>query len=352
MADLEDLTLQNAVRLEGVKTHLSDALRAELIGLRDELKRLLDADDEISALPRREMLELYAELDALLAQSFTALADALLLRLYELARVMSAHESAALSAAGVSDVKTVSAEALSALLDARVLAVEGIYSEPLLAPFVRHYAEAQKARIAAVVRQGVAQGLTNAQIRQRVIGTKKAGYHDGIVGASMRSGDALVRTAVQHVSSAARQAVAEANGDIVSGVRMVATLDSRTSSVCRSLDGRVFPVDSGPRPPFHITCRPSLVLVLRAEYAGRDGPGTRAAADGAVSDGLSYYEWLGKQPVAFQDEVLGRTRGVLFRSGGLSAKQFAALQLDRRFRPRTLDELRELIPEAFRQAGL
>lgn len=168
----------------------------------------------------------------------------------------------------------------------------------------------------------------------------------------MRSGDALVRTAVQHVSSVARQAVAEANADIVAGVRMVATLDSRTSSVCRSLDGRVFPVDSGARPPFHINCRTSFVLVLKAEHAGREAQGKRALAGGAVSDGLSYYEWLGKQPAAFQDEVQGRTRGVLFRSGGLSAKQFAALQLDRRFRPRTLDELRELIPEAFRQAGL
>lgn len=261
-------------------------------------------------------------------------------------------KSRALAAAGAADVKTVSAAALSSLLDARVLAVEGIYSEPLLAPFVRHYADAQKTRIAAVVRQGVAQGLTNAQILQRVIGTKKAGYNDGIVGASVRSGDALVRTAVQHVSSVARQAVAEANADIVAGVRMVATLDSRTSSVCRSLDGRVFPVDSGPRPPFHINCRTSFVLVLKAEYAGREAQGKRASAGGAVSDGLSYYEWLGKQPAAFQDEVLGRTRGALFRSGGLSAKQFADLQLDRHFRPRTLEELRELIPEAFRQAGV
>ena len=256
------------------------------------------------------------------------------------------------AAAGAADVKAVPVAALSALLDARVLAVEGIYSEPLLAPFVRHYADAQKTRIAAVVRQGVAQGLTNAQIRQRVIGTKKAGYNDGIVGASVRSGDALVRMAAQHVSSVARQAVAEENADIVAGVRMVATLDSRTSSVCRSLDGRVFPVDSGARPPFHINCRTSFVLVLKAEYAGREAQGKRASAGGAVSDGLSYYEWLGKQPAAFQDEVLGRTRGALFRSGGLSAKQFADWQLDRRFRPRTLDELRELIPEAFRQAGL
>ena len=111
-------------------------------------------------------------------------------------------KSRALAAAVAADVKTVSAAALSSLLDARVLAVEGIYSEPLLAPFVRHYADAQKTRIAAV----------------------------------------------------ARQAVAEANGDIVAGVRMVATLDSRTSSVCRSLDGRVFPVDSGPRPPVPINC--------------------------------------------------------------------------------------------------
>nr|DAN30180.1 MAG TPA: minor capsid protein [Caudoviricetes sp.] len=352
MADIEDLTLQNAVRLEGVKAHLSAALRERLLALRDGLKRLLDGDDEISALPRRDMQKLYAEIEGVLDGTFSAFADGLHDDLRRLAEIMAAHEAAALSAAGAPAVKTVSAAALASLLDERVLSVEGIYSEPLLDPFIRHYADTQKTRIAAAVRQGVAQGKTNAQIRQLVTGTKKAGYNDGIIGASLRSGDALVRTAVQHVSSSARQAAAEANADIVSGVKMVATLDARTSTLCRSMDGKVFPLDKGPRPPFHINCRTSFALVLKPEYAGRDGQGKRAAAGGAVSDGLSYYEWLQKQPAAFQDEALGRTRGALFRSGGLSAKQFADLQLDRSFRPRTLDELRDLIPEAFRRAGL
>ena len=93
---------------------------------------------------------------------------------------------------------------------------------------------------------------------------------------------------------------------------MVATLDSRTSSVCRSLDGRVFPVDSGPRPPFHINCRTSFVLVLKAEYAGREAQGKRASAGGAVSDGLSYLRMAGKTACGVSGRGAGQNaRGVV-----------------------------------------
>jgi hypothetical protein len=66
----------------------------------------------------------------------------------------------------------------------------------------------------------------------------------------------------------------------------------------------------------------------------------------------TYYNWLKRQSAAFQDETLGPVRGRLFRNGGLSVKRFSELQLDRQFKPLTLDELRALEPAAFKRAGL
>ena len=45
-------------------------------------------------------------------------------------------------------------------------------------------------------------------------------------------------------------------------------------------------------------------------------------------------------------------RGKLSREGGLTAERFAALQLDKNFKPLTLDQLKELEPLAFDRAGI
>jgi hypothetical protein len=76
--------------------------------------------------------------------------------------------------------------------------------------------------------------------------------------------------------------------------------------------------------------------------------------DGAeyVSSKLEYHGWLKTQSAEFQDDVLGPTRGKLLRDGGLTAERFKELQLDKNFRERTLDELRELEPLAFEKAGI
>ena len=79
---------------------------------------------------------------------------------------------------------------------------------------------------------------------------------------------------------------------------------------------------------------------------------TQASKDGQVSADLTYYDWLKTQSKDFQDHVLGQTRADLFRNGGLTAKRFAELNLDRNFQPTTLDEMRRLEPLAFKKANI
>ncbi|KAF1711069.1 phage head morphogenesis protein [Pseudoxanthomonas kalamensis DSM 18571] len=222
----------------------------------------------------------------------------------------------------------------------------------LLAGFIGEWSQAERERVAGAIRLGVAEGQTTAQIVQAVRGTKAAGYADGVLAISARKTEAVVRTAVAHVSASARHETYADNADILAGYMWSATLDQRTSDTCRALDGRIFQFGNGPLPPAHVNCRSSTTPVLKDEWKALTKGAKRSSMDGPVDAGTTYYDWLKRQPAAFQDEVIGPTRGKLLRDGGLSSKRFAELQLDRRWQPLTLEEMRRLEPKAFKRAGL
>jgi SPP1 gp7 family putative phage head morphogenesis protein len=111
----------------------------------------------------------------------------------------------------------------------------------------------------------------------------------------------VVRTSVNQVSNAASKQVYKANEDVTEKYRYVATLDSRTSALCASLDGQEFEYDKGPEPPQHFNCRSTTVAVidwdgLRKKYPKLkfDDPaeGKRAAAGGMVPADTTYGKWL------------------------------------------------------------
>jgi len=100
----------------------------------------------------------------------------------------------------------------------------------------------------------------------------------------------------------------------------VATLDTRTSSICRALDGREFEYGKGPTPPQHFNCRSTTVPVIDYDELGFTPPptGTRASALGQVPADQSYGEWLAKQDLATKAKALGASRVAYFDR--LSAK--------------------------------
>jgi hypothetical protein len=109
------------------------------------------------------------------------------------------------------------------------------------------------------------------------------------------------------VANTASQQVYEANQDITQKYRYVATLDSRTSSICAALDGQEFPYGRGPMPPQHFNCRSTTVPVIDYEALGLIPPaeGKRAASGGMVSSNTNYGQWLKDQPRNVQEDVLG-----------------------------------------------
>ena len=238
------------------------------------------------------------------------------------------------------------------------LTISGPNQGNLLKPFIRDLTERQLNEISGAISAGYYEGATTNQILQRVRGTRAAKFKDGILARTNRNARTIVRTALQHSAEQARQEVWNNNKDIVKKVRWVSTLDGKTSQQCRSLDGRVFPIDKGPRPPIHPNCRSRTVAVLDDRFAFLDKGAERSARNPVtgkatrVNAEKTYYQWLKSQPANFQESVLGKSRAALLRNGGLSADRFSELQLDKNFKPITLDEMKALEPVAFEQAGL
>lgn len=245
------------------------------------------------------------------------------------------------------DIVTPSAEVLNAV----------VTSQPFQGRLLREWVselDANKARrVRDAVRLGVVQGETVDQIVRRVRGTRALNYTDGVMQIGRRGAEAMVRTAVSHTTSAAREKLYEANSDIIAEEVVVGTLDTRTCTYCMGLDGKRFPVGEGPKTPFHIGCRCLRAPVTKSwRELGFDfdelDAGTRASMNGQVSATESYGTWLRKQPAAVQDEALGPTRGKLFRQGKVSIDRFTNRAGDKL----TLDQLRRMDKEAFERAGL
>lgn len=114
------------------------------------------------------------------------------------------------------------------------------------------------------------------------------------MGTSKSNAGRLVMTEQAYFSSAAQK---DCFNDLdVEEYEIVATLDSHTSDICRSLDGKVFKMsDYKPgvtAPPFHVYCRSTTAPHFKDNF----GAGERAArgTDGKtyyVPDDVTYSEW-------------------------------------------------------------
>lgn len=194
----------------------------------------------------------------------------------------------------------------------------------------RGIAEDQAELFGQVVRQGLLTGETTDDIARRLKGRLRFGQKGSVKQIASAGGQAttvannqvvaLVRTSINQVANAASQQVYEANQDITKKYRYIATLDSRTSAICRALDGREFEYGKGPMPPQHFNCRSTTVAVIDYEGLGFEPPreGKRAAAGGMVPTDQSYGQWLAKQSKSTQGQALGKSKVPYFDK--LSAK--------------------------------
>jgi SPP1 gp7 family putative phage head morphogenesis protein len=174
----------------------------------------------------------------------------------------------------------------------------------------------QAERFSQVVRQGLLTGEPTPAIAKRLIGSLQFGEEAKTVKQLIAAGGqatavadnqviALIRTSINQVANTASQQVYEANQDITPRYRYVATLDTRTSAICRALDGKEFEYGKGPMPPQHFNCRSTTVPIIDPDILPPSTTATRASKDGQVPIDQSYGEWLSKQPRSVQADALG-----------------------------------------------
>tara|TARA_R100000482_G_scaffold52829_1_gene18876 strand:- start:77 stop:1222 length:1146 start_codon:yes stop_codon:yes gene_type:complete len=191
------------------------------------------------------------------------------------------------------------------------------------------------------VRNGLIEGQSVNAIVRRLKGRltkEQRGSIDTIIAAGGQATSipnnqirAIVRTTVNQVATAADQIIAAENPDLTEKYRYTAVLDSRTSPICRALDGKVFVHGKGPLPPQHFNCRSVYVNIpigLEREF--------REARE-------DYGEWLNKQDDATKRQVLGPERLALWKG---MVKRFGPSDAIRKFVARdgselTLDQLRK-----------
>lgn len=267
-----------------------------------------------------------------------------------------------------------------------------VRSKPFMGKTLREWSKnAQTADIGRIedqVKIGLVQGETLPQISRRIVGTVAQKGRDGVTQVARRNAASIARTVTSGVASESRRHYAEANKDLAPQEVFTATLDSRTTPICRSLDGKIFDVGKGPQLPLHFGERSLYSPVIDGEVIGErprrdftekqllreysdqqgfkaprrraDLPrGTKGGYDafakkrmreltGQAPAKLTYQKWLGGQSAAFQDDILGPTRGKLFRKGGLQLDRFVEADGSEL----TLAQLASRNTDAFLRAGL
>lgn len=202
-----------------------------------------------------------------------------------------------------------------------------------------------KFRIGGAIRQGAANGETASQIITRIVGTQAAQrmrritvagkpvavavkptasataptFSPGLTARIARESDALTNTLLQAILSQARLSAFRKYKNQLRGIRQISVLDDRTTTTCIAYSNAEWTLDLVPIPPTtlpynsgtprHFNCRSQIVEIMRND-------------DKVVQQ--SFAVWLARQPMSYQDSVLGRGRAQLWRDGKITLSQLVS----------------------------
>lgn len=363
MDSVNDWLLAENIRHAVDVTRFSNGVVQRIIGRLNVLDRRLYAD-LVEALERlnpgsfsvERMESLLGSIRALNAAAYTEIGRELTAELRSFVQYEASYQAQVLQQAvpATVHVASISAEQAFTAAYAQPFRVSKDGAVPM-AQYLSGLSDAGAKMVRDAVSLGFLESETTDQIVRRIRGTKTAKYADGLMEGQRRHIEGMVRTATNHMANVTQQRVYAANADIVKGWLFHAHMDGRTSLTCASLNGKVFKIGEGPVPPRHINCRSAATpLVKSFREMGIDIPEvvvegrTRATLDGQIPADTSFSAWLRAKPAGFQDQILGATRGRMFRSNNVDVDRFT----NNKGVVYTLDQLRARDEELFKKAGL
>jgi SPP1 gp7 family putative phage head morphogenesis protein len=231
----------------------------------------------------------------------------------------------------------------------------------LLAYIFPDVAQDLRDKVERTIRDGISNGQTNQQIIQRIKGTKKLNYSDGLLDKTRTVIDSEVRTARAHLSSEVYLDTWKALG--FEYTKDVATLDGRTTPLCASRDGRVQKLGDGhQKPPYHYRCRTVQVgcdadgdlsgvrpFVADDRSVKNIPKDERADKIGQTDANTTYKQWFDRQSAEYQKNWLGPKRYELYKKGDYPIDRFIDPLTGRKF---TLSELRDMDEKIFKELKL
>ena len=171
------------------------------------------------------------------------------------------------------------------------------------------------------IKIGMMQGETGYEIAKRI-------QQHGIK--TVRDAKAIALTSVSHIAHNAREAVYDANSEVIKGWKSHATLDNRTSFICANYDGAMYDFkthkginDKGKQfkyfpPPRHPNCRSVHIIITKSyKELGLDieeiSTKTRSSMDGAVPSDMTFNDWIKTKSDKQIKRYLGKGRYELYK---------------------------------------
>lgn len=249
--------LQRQLLLRRYENTLAQLTRARMDTLRRTLVELLQRYDPTGLPPARQIarLELLARrTDEALLEAYRDLHATVRDRLVDLGAVQGERAAQTLLAAARTQGLELSLPLLTRSRLRAIVTTDPIRGETLWG-WWKYQRVATKTAFTRQLRIGLLQGEAIDDLVRRIRGRAiaRGQYVGGVMEVSTRQAEALVRTAVNQVATTAQVETGRLNDDIVSSYEYVATLDTRTTLLCASLDGRVFRFDDpkAKKPPQH-----------------------------------------------------------------------------------------------------
>jgi hypothetical protein len=159
--------------------------------------------------------------------------------------------------------------------------------------------------------QGYANSSTVRETFDGIVGTSEATYRDGLFGSLLNRNNAVLSTAIQHVSSLVTSGIASIYFNTYTHVSV---MDSQTTPICRKLNGQVFIYGKGPLVPLHWGCR------------SKDIPNYEDDSTHTLPS--NFYDWVSSQPEEFTTDAFGSTQptatnfGSEYATSALTLAQF------------------------------
>lgn len=350
MAGTDTFLIDSAVRHAIYVNRFAGSQLKQMLPYLERVKRQTAgalAGKELTEFSRTRLNKLYNEINSLTVEIYKKMGKKLKGNMKEFAAYEAEFSKRMLDTAVGIELSIPAASQISA----------AVFSEPVatlkntkmdIELILEQFSEKKGKQLITTIQDGVISGKTNSQIVRDMAFVTDTSMANGL--------ESLVRSVTTHTSNVARNELYKENEDVIDGYMWLSTLDDLTCSQCQALDHEEFKTGEGPMPgtDTHFGCRCTTKAMIKPEFKlqglpdfGRPAVGPDGAERG-VSGKTTYGEWLETKPAWFQDDVLGETKGVLFREGGLPVSRF----VDENYKPYTIKQLAKVEKETFDRLGL